>query len=152
MRPLEASARAKGVQFLLNYHMDSIVRETSTSGKVLGIKARYAPTILSGTSTPLKSFASQGNIDMTSTNVDIRATKAVIIATGGHTSNVNFRRIFDPRLTEEFQVAGEPYSYQDASGELAAMAIGASLWGTANQTFERNGAIRKRGVIGAQYT
>ncbi|MFC1957564.1 FAD-dependent oxidoreductase [Chloroflexota bacterium] len=152
MRPLEASARAKGVQFLLNYHMDSIIRETPTSGRVLGIKARYTPTILPGTSTPLKSFASQGNIDMTSTNVNIKATKAVIIATGGHTSNVNFRRIFDPRLTEEFQVAGEPYSYQDASGELAAMAIGASLWGTANQTFERNGAIRKRGFIGARYT
>jgi hypothetical protein len=27
-------------------------------------------------------------------------------------------------------VAGEPYSKQDASGELAAMTIGASLWGT----------------------
>ncbi|MFC1991992.1 FAD-dependent oxidoreductase [Chloroflexota bacterium] len=152
MRPLEASARAKGVQFLLNYHMDSIVRETNTSGRVLGIKARYTPTILPGTSTPLKSFASQSNIDMTSTNVNIKATKAVIIATGGHTSNVNFRRIFDPRLTEEFQVAGEPYSYQDASGELAAMVVGASLWGAANQTFERNGAIRKRGRIGSQYT
>ena len=152
MRPLEASARAKGVQFLLNYHMDSIVRKSPTSGRALGIKARYTPTILPGTSTPLKSFASRGNIDMTSTNVNIKATKAVIIATGGYTSNVNFRRIFDPRLTEEFQVAGEPYSYQDASGELAAMAIGASLWGTANQTFERNGAVRKRGQIGAQYT
>ncbi|MDP2268630.1 MAG: tat (twin-arginine translocation) pathway signal sequence, partial [Deltaproteobacteria bacterium] len=141
-----------GVQFLLNYHMDIIVREPPTSGRVLGIKARYTPTILPGTATPLKSFASQGNIKTTSTKVNIRATKAVIIATGGSSSNVNFRRIFDPRLTGEFQVAGEPYSYQDASGELAAMAIGASLWGTANQTFERNGAVRKRGRIGAQYT
>jgi len=152
MRPLEASARAKGVQFLLNYHMDSIIRETPTSGRVLGIRASYTPTILPGTSTPLKSFASQGNIDATSPSVSIKATKAVIIATGGSSSNVNFRRIFDPRLTEEYQVAGEPYSYQDASGELAAMAIGASLWGTANQTFERNGAIRKMRRIGSQYT
>ena len=152
IRPLEASARAKGVQFLLNYHMDSIVREPPNSRRVLGIKASYTPTILPETSTPLKSFASHGNIDTTSTNVNIRATKAVIIATGGNSSNVNFRRIFDPRLTEEFQVGGEPYSYQDASGELAAMAIGASLWGTANQAFERNGAIRKRGRLGAQYT
>ena len=31
------------------------------------------------------------------------------------------------------------------------MAIGASFWGTANQTFERNGFIRKRNLIGAQY-
>ena len=152
MRPLEASARAKGVRFLLNYHMDSIIRETPAAGRILGIKARYTPTILPGTSTPLKSFASQGNIDTTSASVTIKATKAVIIATGGSASNVNFRRIFDPRLTEEFQVAGEPYSYQDASGEIAAMAIGGSLWGTANQTFERNGAVRKRGRLGAQYT
>jgi len=33
--------------------------------------------------------------------LDIRALKAVILGTGGSTSNVNFRRIFDPRLTEE---------------------------------------------------
>ena len=58
------------------------------------------------------------------------------IATGGHTSNVLFRRMFDPRLTEEYQVAGEPYSEQTGDGELAAMAIGASLWSTANQTAE----------------
>jgi succinate dehydrogenase/fumarate reductase flavoprotein subunit len=152
MTPLEASAREKGVQFLLNYHMDSIVRETPASGRVLGIKASYTPTILPGTSTPLKSFSSQGNIDMTSPKVSIKATKAVIIATGGSSSNVNFRRIFDPRLTEEYQTGGEPFSYQDASGEIAAMAIGASLWGTANQAFERNGAVRKRGRLGAQYS
>src|SRR6267378_6848123 len=30
IRPLEASARAKGVRFLLNYKMTSIVRELST--------------------------------------------------------------------------------------------------------------------------
>ena len=69
---------------------------------------------------------------------------------------MNVRRIFDPRLTEEFQVGGDPYSYQDASGELASMAIGASLWGTANQTLERSGAIRRgagqQTPIGAQYT
>jgi len=41
MRPLEASARAKGVQFLLNYHMDSIIREPPTSGRILGIRAYY---------------------------------------------------------------------------------------------------------------
>ena len=152
MRPLEASARAKGVQFLLSYHVDNIVRETADSGRVLGVKATYTPKILPETSTPLHSFASQGNINRTSAAVTIRATKAVIVATGGSSGNVNFRRIFDPRLTEEFQVAGEPYSSQDGSGELAAMAIGASLWGTANQTFERNGALRKRGRLGAQYT
>ena len=150
LRPLEASARKKGVRFLLNYHMDVIVRETPTSGRVLGIQASYTPKVLPGTSTPLQSFRSEGNIEMTAPTVTVKAKKAVIIASGGSTGNVNFRRMFDPRVTEEFQLAGAIYSPQDASGELAAMAIGASLWGTANQTFERNGFFRKRNLIGAQ--
>jgi hypothetical protein len=83
--------------------------------------------------------------------VNIRARKGVIIGTGGHSSNVNFRRIFDPRLTEEYQVAGEPYSFQDASGEIAAMAIGASLWGAFNQTGEFGQNVTKAGWIGCQY-
>jgi len=151
MRPLEVSARSKGVRFLLNYHMDVIFRETPTSGRVLGIKASYTPTLLPGTTTPLKSFRSQGNIDMDAETVTVKAKKAIMIATGGGTGNVEFRRMFDPRLTEEIQYAGAPFSPQDASGEQAGMAIGASLWGTANQTLERNGFIRKRNLIGAQY-
>jgi len=150
-RPLEASARKKGVKFLLNYHMDAIYREASTSGRVLGIKASYTPRFLPGSNTPMRPFRSDGNVAMSAPTVTIKAKKGIIIATGGNSSNVNFRRIFDPRLTEEYDVAGEPYSFQDASGELAAMAIGATLWGTANQTLERNGALRKRNLIGAQY-
>ena len=110
IRPLEASARKKGVKFLLNYYMDVIFREIPTSGRVLGIKASYTPTILPGHTSPLKSFRSQGNIEMEADTVTVKAKKAVIIATGGSTGNVNFRRMFDPRLTEEFQLAGEPYS------------------------------------------
>ncbi len=151
IRPLEASARRKGVRFLLHYHMDAIVRETPTSGRVLGIRASYRPRVLPGQSAPLASFRSDGNLNVTASTVAIKAKKAVILATGGSTGNVNFRRIFDPRMTEEFLLAGEPYSPQDASGELASMAVGASLWGTANQTFERNGFLRKRDVIGCQY-
>ena len=83
--------------------------------------------------------------------LDIRANKAVILGTGGSTSNVNFRRIFDPRLTEEYSTAGEPFSAQDASGELAAMAIGASLWGTYNQSAEHGIALSKAGQIGTYY-
>jgi len=56
-------------------------------------------------------------------DLNIRARKAVVIGTGGSTGNVNFRRMFDPRLTEEYcGLAGMPWSDQDASGELAAMA------------------------------
>ncbi len=150
MRPLEASARKKGVKFLLNYHMDVIFREKTDSGRVLGIQASYSPTILPGSTTPLKSFRTDGNIDMNAKTLYIKAKKAVVIGTGGSTGNVNFRRIFDVRLTEEFPLAADEFSPQDASGELAAMAIGASLWGTANQTFDRNGSLRKRPIIGTR--
>ena len=84
--------------------------------------------------------------------VNIRARKAVIIATGGSTGNVNFRRMFDPRLTEEYcGLAGMPWSDQDASGEIAAMAVGAALWGLFNYTGEFGSGITKPGAIGCQY-
>jgi hypothetical protein len=151
IRPLEASARAKGVRFLLNYHMDRLFRETPTSGRVVGIEASYRPRFLPGSAIRLESYRTDGNIAMTQPTVTVRARKAVIIASGGGSDNPNFRRIFDPRLTEEHQTGGAPYSFQDASGELAAMAIGASLWATAN-AFERRRVIMKRNVVGSQYT
>jgi succinate dehydrogenase/fumarate reductase flavoprotein subunit len=129
MRPLEARARRLGVQILLEHRMISIHRQSSSSGRVLGIA-----------------------VDHKGRRLNIRAKKGIIIATGGSTSNVEFRRIFDPRLTEEYcGVAGEPWTAQDASGELAAMAIGASLWGTYNQTGEFGWNITKPGLIGCQY-
>ena len=129
IRPVEASARKLGVEILLEHKMSNLVRENANSGRVLGVEA-----------------TNQGK------TLRIRARKGVIIATGGHSSNVNFRRIFDPRLTEEYDgVAGEPYSYQDASGELAAMAIGASLWGAYNQVAEFGQNVTKPGYIGCQY-
>ena len=153
IRPLENSARAKGVKFLLNYKMTSLVRETSEQKgrRVVGITAEYTPRIMPGQSTPLKSFRSDGNIDSTKPAMNIRAKKAVILATGGSTSNLHFRRMFDPRLTEVLQVAGEPYTYQDGSGELAAMAVGASLWGFANQILENGDNIRTQRVLGTKY-
>ena len=127
MRPLERSARAKGVEILLSHRMTSFVREGPTSGRVLGVTAMevdewYEPT---------------------GRTVAIEARNGVIFATGGHSSNVNFRRMFDPRLTEEYQVHGDGWTPQNADGELAAMAIGASLWGTANQTNESDGQLSK---------
>jgi urocanate reductase len=131
MRPLEASARKLGVQILLQHSMTGLIREGNFSGKVLGITA-----------------TNQGK------TLNIQAKKGVILGTGGHTSNVNFRRIFDPRLTEEYQVVGEPYSRQTGDGEIAAMQVGASLWGVANQTVEtkaRSHIFEKPYVIGNQY-
>jgi hypothetical protein len=151
IRPLENSARAKGVKFLLNYKMNTVVRENPSAGRVLGITAKYNPRIMPGHSVPLKSFRSDGNIESTKEQMRVRAKQAVIIATGGMTSHVNFRRMFDPRLTDVLTVAGEPYSYQDASGELAATAIGASLWGLVNQTLENGDNIRTQRALATKY-
>ncbi len=129
MRPLEIAARKAGVEILVEHRMTAIHRAHPHSGPVLGIAVYHKGAWL-----------------------DIRARKAVIVATGGSTGNVNFRRMFDPRLTEEYcGLAGMPYSDQDASGELAAMAIGASLWGFYNQTGEFGGNLTKPLLIGCQY-
>ena len=128
MRPLEAAAKKVGVQILLAHKMTAIYRE-SPSGRVLGIA-----------------------VDNNGKKLDIQARKAVIIATGGSTGNINFRRMFDPRLTEEYcGLAGMPWSNQDASGELAGLAIGASLWGFYNQTGEFGSNLTKPGTVGSQY-
>ena len=84
-------------------------------------------------------------------DIAIEARKGIVIATGGHTGNVNFRRMFDPRLTEEYQQAGLPYSFQGADGELAAMDIGASLWATGTQTSEVGPAITKTRHVGTRW-
>ena len=83
--------------------------------------------------------------------MNIQAKKGVIIATGGHTSNVAFRRMFDPRLTDEYQVTGEPWTKQDADGEMLAMTIGASLWGASNQSNDAGRAVTKTRHIGVRY-
>lgn len=129
MRPLEVAAKKAGVQILLEHRMTSIHREAPGSGRVLGIA-----------------------VENKGAKLNIRATKAVIIGTGGSTGNVNFRRMFDPRLTEEYcAVAGMPWSDQDASGEIAAMGIGASLWGLYNEVGEFGTTITKSDLIGCQY-
>jgi succinate dehydrogenase/fumarate reductase flavoprotein subunit len=128
VRRLAESARKKGAQILLKHKMTSIVRERPNSGKVLGIVVKNG-----------------------SNTVNIRAIKGVIIATGGHTGNVSFRRMFDPRLTEEYQQACEPYVHQGADGEIAGMEIGAALWSTGNQTNETGAAITKTRHIGCRW-
>jgi succinate dehydrogenase/fumarate reductase flavoprotein subunit len=129
LQPLLAAAHKLGVQYLLAHRMVALHRETPHTGRVLGVVVTHHGAKL-----------------------NVRARKAVILATGGATSNVNWRRMFDPRLTEEYcGVAGTPYSYQDASGEISAMAVGASLWGLANQSGEFGPAITKPGSIGNQF-
>ena len=127
MRALEKSARAKGVEILLRHNLTRIVRESPT-GRVQGMTA---------------------TLDRKTINIEAR--RGFIIATGGFTSNVAFRRMFDPRLTEEYQVAGEPWSKQTADGEMLAMAIGATLWGTSNVASERGRSVTKTRHIGVRY-
>jgi succinate dehydrogenase/fumarate reductase flavoprotein subunit len=129
MQPLYAAARNLGVIFLLRHRMTAILREQLTSGRVKGVSVVH---------------------DGIAHRIDAR--KAVIVGTGGSSGNVNFRRMFDPRLTEEYcGLAGMPWSNQDASGELAAMEIGASLWGLTNFSGEYGTGITKPGSIGCQY-
>jgi succinate dehydrogenase/fumarate reductase flavoprotein subunit len=129
MYPLIDAARRAGVDIRVEHRMTALHRENGTSGRVIGIEVEHRGTRL-----------------------NIRATKAVIIGTGGSIGNVNFRRMFDPRLTEEYcGLAGMPWSDQDASGEIAAMAVGAALWGLFNQTGEFGFGLTKAGHIGCQY-
>lgn len=128
VRHLEASARAKGATFLLRHKLTRLLRENPRDGRVVGVAAQ-----------------ADGK------DVFIQARKGVILATGGHTSNVEFRRMFDPRLTEEYQVTGEPWTKQNADGEILAMAIGAALWATSNQSNEGGRAVTKTAHIGCRY-
>jgi succinate dehydrogenase/fumarate reductase flavoprotein subunit len=133
IRPLHAAALKAGVDILLEHRMTAIHRGSGNSGRVSGRVLGIAA-------------------DHNGASVNIRAHKAVIIATGGSTGNVNFRRMFDPRLTEEYcGLAGMPWSDQDASGEIAGMAVGAALWGLFNYTGEFGSGITKPGAIGCQY-
>ena len=151
-RPLEKSLRDAGVPFLMNYHMDTIVREGGTAGKVQGIVAHYSPTVLPGETEPLKGFFSEGNIDCTKETVSVKANKAVIICTGGSIGNVSFRTMFDPRLGPEFDgLAGMPFSDQDGSGELAALKVGASMGSAAGYMVDDGAAIVTPARMGCQY-
>jgi succinate dehydrogenase/fumarate reductase flavoprotein subunit len=127
--PLHNAACAAGVKIRLLHRMTAIHRQAPDSGRVTGIAVEHDGL-----------------------RRNIRAGKAVIIGTGGSSGNVNFRRMFDPRLTEEYcGLAGMPWSDQDASGELAALAVGASLWGLANFAGEYGTGVTKPGSIGCQY-
>src|SRR5438093_938214 len=109
---------------------------------------RITGTVSSGIAIEISSECGQTT---TSRRSNIRARKGVVIATGGHTGNVAFRRMFDPRLTDEYQVAGEPWTKQNADGETLAMAIGASLWATSNQSNDGGRAVTKTRHIGVRY-
>lgn len=153
-RPLERSAREGGAQFLLNYHMDKIFREGNLDGRAIGIQAHYSPTILPGETEPLAPLSpwTEGNVECDKETVNVKANKAVVIATGGSSGNVYFRTMIDPRRAVEYDcTSGDPFCPKDASGEIAAMAIGACLGSVANQVVD-DSMLSKAAMIGTQYT
>jgi hypothetical protein len=132
-RSMEFSARQKGVRFMLNRHMDMLVREQAFAGRVLGVKASYTPRVHPQTGARLESFWQDGNIDERAGTIYIRARKAVIIATGGMHGNVHLRTMIDPRMNEPSIEYGPssligPFN-MDGSGIIAGMKIGANLAG-----------------------
>ena len=138
-RPLEFSAREKGVQFMVNRHLDEIIREQPLSGRVVGVQASYTPRFNPETGERLESFWQNGNVDERADTIYIRARRAVIIGTGGMHGNVQLRTMFDPRMTEpSIGYSGNndvgPLS-MDGSGIIAGMRIGANLAGMMHNYF-----------------
>ncbi len=130
-RSLEYSARKKGVQFMVNRHMDEIIRE-GDSGRVIGVRARYSPRFNPTTGERLESWWNNGNIDERKEIINVRARRAVIVGTGGYWGNIPFRTMFDPRASEPSIQYGDAFMgplHEDASGIVAGMKVGAALAG-----------------------
>lgn len=132
-RPLEFSAREKGVQFILHRHFDDLIREEPFSGRVLGLTAHYSPRISPETGQRLESYWQNGNIDERRDTIRIKANKGVILASGGHSGNPEIRSMFYAAMREPafptsgWALLGE--AAQDASALIAGMKVGANLAG-----------------------
>lgn len=153
-RPLEFSAREKGIEFMLNRHMDEIIREQQFSGRVLGVKASYTPRFHPDTGERLESYWRNGNIDERAETVYIRARKAIIVGTGGIHGNRHLRTMMDPRLSEESLEVGTsaligPLN-MDGSGVIAGMKIGANLAGMMQNLMHYSGSPRISSTLGTR--
>ena len=126
--PLYNSAVAKGATILLNCRLLTLDRAKGAGG-VAGVTASY-----------------------NGSTIQIQARKGVLIATGGGQGNQNYRQMFDPRLGPEYiSVAGEPWSFQDASGIFAGMNVGAAIAGAYNHMAEIGTNVTKAGKVGTQH-
>ena len=132
-RPLEFSAREKGVEFMLHRSFDELVREQPFSGRILGITAHYSPRQHPETGELLQSYWRNGNIDERQQTVNIRARQAVILASGGHAGNPEVRSMFYPAFREPaFPTSGvalQGPQGQDAAALRAGLRVGANLAG-----------------------
>ena len=133
-RPLEFSAREKGVHFMLNRHLDELIREEQFSGEILGISASYTPRFDPNTGERLESLWGEGNIDERRESINIRARKAVVLASGGYAGNPQMRSMFYPAMREPTFVTSAwallgPDRAEDGSAMKAGLAVGANLSG-----------------------
>ena len=132
-RPLEFSAREKGVEFMLHRSFDELIREQPFSSRILGISAHYSPRQHPETGELMQSYWQNGNIDERAETVHIRARKAVVLASGGHAGNPEVRSMFYPGLREPaFPTSGialQGPQGQDASALKAGLRVGANLAG-----------------------
>ena len=132
-RPLEFSAREKGVRFMLHRSFDELVREQPFSGRILGIRAHYSPRQHPETGELMQSYWQNGNIDERQETVNIRARQGVILASGGHAGNPQVRSMFYPALREPaFPTSGvalQGPQGQDASALTAGLRVGANMAG-----------------------
>jgi hypothetical protein len=132
-RPLEFSAREKGVRFMVSRAFDELVREQPFAGRILGITASYNPRRHPETGELLQSYWQDGNIDERREVVRIRARRGVILASGGHAGNPEVRSMFHPGMREPaFPTSGVAVlgpRVQDASALKAGLKVGANLAG-----------------------
>ena len=155
-RALEFSAREKGIRFMLNRHMDELIREQPSAGRVIGVRASYTPRMHPQTGARLDSFWQNGNVDERADTIHIRAKKAVIVATGGMQGSVAMRAMIDPRLCDPSIEAGPaaligPLN-MDGSGIAAGMRIGACLAGMMQNYQHSSGSPTISSVLGTRDT
>jgi succinate dehydrogenase/fumarate reductase flavoprotein subunit len=106
IKPLEAAAKAKGVDIQLKTEMTKLIRESGPSGRVTGIAVK------SGNRT-----------------LYFRARKAVILASGSWKGHKYLRSLQDPRITDEMSGTGYPFVDDDGIGMLAAIEAGSIMTG-----------------------
>jgi fumarate reductase flavoprotein subunit/urocanate reductase len=104
IKPLEAYAKNKGVEILLEHKMTRIIRKAGAAGSVLGVEVQAGGSL-----------------------VYFKARKAVILGTGGWKGHKFLRKLFDSRMTEDLPASGEPFVNPDGSGIQAGLEVGAVL-------------------------
>jgi hypothetical protein len=118
---------------MLHRCFDELGREEPFAGRIIGFKAHYSPRMHPETGERLESFWQNGNLDERRQNINIRARKAVVLASGGHAGNPEVRSMFYPAFREPaFPTSGlalqGPHG-QDASALIAGLRVGANLAG-----------------------